>query len=296
MYQLSNDVLQISIKPIGAELYEISSVKNGQQFMWHGDSNVWSGIAPNLFPIVGCLKNDEYVFNKKTYKMPKHGFLRKSEQIKFLRQSENSIAFSLVYNEDLLKLYPFKFELIISYTLENNTLHINHKVKNLDSQSIYFSIGGHPAFKCPVYKDEKYSDYSLIFETNETAETYLLNKENFLLTDKTRPALSTKNSINLRPDLFKDDALIFKDLKSRKVSLISKTNGELLNITFKDFNYLGVWAKPNAPYVCIEPWLGIADHENTTQELTKKEAIIKLEREKEFNATYSIQIHERHLE
>ena len=295
MFQLSNEVLKISVKPKGAELCEIASVKNDNQFMWHADPDIWGSFAPNLFPIIGALKNDEYTFEGKTYNMPKHGFVRHNENIKLVNQSKNSLTFSLIYNEDLLKQFPFKFEFLITYTLDNNTLHINHTVKNLDNQAIYFSIGGHPAFKCPVYNNENYTDYSLVFESEETAETYLLNMDNGLVSNQTKLVFNTKNSINLKPDLFNKDALIFKNLQSRKVALVSKTHGEILNVTYKDFNYLGIWAKPNAPYVCIEPWLGIADAENTSQKLTEKEGIIKLPKSETFNASYSIQIHEHHL-
>ncbi|WP_240788922.1 aldose 1-epimerase family protein [Psychroserpens sp. NJDZ02] len=295
MFQLSNEVLKISVKPKGAELCGIASVKNDNQFMWHADPNIWGSYAPNLFPIIGALKNDEYTFEGKTYTLPKHGFTRHSDAIRLIDQTKNSLTFSLMYNVDLLKQFPFKFEFLITYTLINNTLQINHTVKNLDNQTIYFSIGGHPAFKCPVYKNENYTDYSLVFETDETAQTYLLNMDNGLVTNQTKPAFDTKNSIHLRPDLFTEDALIFKDLQSRQVALVSKTHGEILNVTFKDFNYLGIWAKPKAPYVCIEPWLGIADAENTSQKLTEKEGIIKLPKNETFNASYSIQIHEHHL-
>ncbi|QXP61934.1 aldose 1-epimerase family protein [Olleya sp. HaHaR_3_96] len=295
MFELSNALLKISVKPKGAELCEIASVKNDNQFMWHADPDIWGSHAPNLFPIIGALKNDEYTFEAKTYTLPKHGFIRHSQDIKLVEQTKNSLTFSLMYNDDLLKQFPFKFEFLITYTLVNNTLQINHTVKNLDNQTIYFSIGGHPAFKCPVYKDENYTDYSLVFETDETAQTYVLNMDNGLVTNQTKLAFDTKNSIHLRPNLFTEDALIFKDLQSRQVALVSKTHGEILNMTFKDFNYLGIWAKPNAPYVCIEPWLGIADAENTTQKLIEKEGIIKLPQNETFNASYSIQIHEHHL-
>lgn len=295
MFQLTNNVLKISVKPKGAELCEIASVQNNNQFMWHADPDIWGSYAPNLFPIIGSMKNDQYTFKGQTYHMPKHGFVRHNNDIKLVSQTENSLTFSLIYNEDLLKLFPFKFELLITYTLNNNNLDIKHTVKNLDDKAIYFSIGGHPAFKCPVYKNENYTDYSLFFELEETAQTYLLNMDNGLVTNQTKPAFDTKNSIQLKQDLFNEDALIFKDLKSRKVALVSKTHGEILNVTYNDFNYLGIWAKPNAPYVCIEPWLGIADAENTSQKLTEKEGIIKLPINETFNATYSIQIHEQHL-
>ncbi|WP_055436998.1 aldose 1-epimerase family protein [Lacinutrix algicola] len=295
MFELSNSILKIKVKPIGAELCEISSVKNKKQFMWHADPDVWGSFAPNLFPIIGALKDETYIYNGTKYNMPKHGFIRHSKDIKLIKETENSLSFSLTYNEDLLKIYPFKFEYIITYTLIDNTLDINYTIKNLDNKSIYFSIGGHPAFKCPLYKDENYTDYNLVFETEETSKTHLLNTETGLVKNETKPIFNTKNSIQLKSDLFNNDALIFKDLKSRKVALVSDLHGEILNVTFKDFNYLGLWAKPNASYVCIEPWLGIADHENASQNITEKEGIIKLTENETFRANYSIQIHEHHL-
>lgn len=296
MFQLSNDLLNIKVKAKGAELCEISSVKNNRQFMWHADPKVWASYAPNLFPIIGSMKDDSYVFNKKTYQMPKHGFVRHNEDIKLLEQTENSLTFSLKQNKQLSEWFPFDFEFLLKYTLTDNILTLTHTVKNLDDSDMYFSIGGHPAFKCPFYEEENYIDYHLEFEHPETAKSYLLNMDNGLVTDQTKPVFNTKNTINLKPDLFNEDALIFKDLSSRKVALVSKNHGEILNVSFPDFKYLGIWAKPNAPYVCIEPWLGIADHENTNQDITKKEGIIKLAANKTFTASYSIQIHKQHLE
>lgn len=296
MFQLSNELLNIKVKAKGAELCEISSTKNNRQFMWHADPKVWGSYAPNLFPIIGSMKDDSYVFNKNTYHMPKHGFVRHNTEIKLIEQTENSLTFSLKQNKQLSEWFPFDFEFLLKYTLTENTVTLKHTVKNLGDSDMYFSIGGHPAFKCPLYDEENYTDYHLEFENPETAESYLLNMSNGLVTDQTKPVFDTKNTINLRPDLFNEDALIFKDLTSRKVALVSKNHGEILNVSFSDFKYLGIWAKPNAPYVCIEPWLGIADHENTNQDITKKEGIIKLAANKTFTASYSIQIHNQHLE
>ena len=295
MFELSNATLKIKVKPKGAELCEIASVKNNRQFMWHADPNVWGSFAPNLFPIIGILKDGTYIYNGKKYNMPKHGFVRGNEDIKLIKKTKNSLSFSLTYNDVLLKIYPFKFEFIITYTLTDNTLDVRYTVKNLDNKSIYFSVGGHPAFKCPIYKDENYTDYNLVFETEETSKTHLLNTQTGLVKNTTKSIFNTKNSIQLKPDLFNNDALIFKDLKSRKIALVSDKHGEILNMTFKGFNYLGIWAKPNAPYVCIEPWLGIADSENTSQNLVEKEGIIKLPENETFSANYSVQIHEHHL-
>ncbi|MBU2940520.1 aldose 1-epimerase family protein [Lacinutrix sp. C3R15] len=295
MYQISNELVKIAVKKIGAELCEISSVKNNTQFMWHADPSIWGSFAPNLFPVIGALKNNTYIFENKTYNMPKHGFIRHNQDVELVKKTKNSVTFKLTYNKELLKIYPFKCSYQISYTLENNFLIVSHEIINLDKKPMYFSLGGHPAFKCPVYTDEKYTDYSLVFEQQETAETYLLNTANGLLTDKTEPVFNTPDKIELNYNLFNKDALIFKDLKSRKVTLTSKTKGAIITVTHTNFSHLGVWAKPNANYVCIEPWIGYADVETTNQDITNKEGIIKLAPNSDFKASYSIEIHKAHL-
>jgi len=295
MQTLSNSVISISVKDIGAELSKITSVKNGLEFMWSGDPAVWSGIAPTLFPIVGALKNECYIFKTKTYHMYKHGFFRKSKEITLVERSENQLTYKLESTSNTLKVYPFKFEFYISYTLKDNMITVSHKVINSDNKTLYFSLGGHPAFKCPVYDNEQYSDYQLVFEHTENASTHSLNLDTGLFTGKTEPIFNNNNSISLHYDLFNKDALIFKDLKSRKVTLQNKIKGDILTMYFKDFNQLGVWAKPHANYVCIEPWLGHADHEKTDQLLTTKEGIVSLDIGNEFRASYSIEISLNHL-
>jgi galactose mutarotase-like enzyme len=295
MHHLKNDLLNINIKPKGVELCNITSVKNNTEFMWQADSNIWGSHAPNLFPVIGSMKDDSYIYEDKTYPMTKHGFVRGNEAFSIKNSSETVITFLLTSNDELYKMYPFLFELEISYTLTDNILIINHQVKNLDHKTLYFSVGGHPAFKCPLYSDEKYTDYSLEFEKTENSGSYLINMANGLLTNQTKPVFANNTSINLRGDLFDEDALVFKDLKSRKVTLKHQDKGSVISVTFKDFPFLGIWAKPDAPYVCIEPWLGIADSETTNQKIEDKEGIIALNPGKIFNASYSIEIEKRHL-
>ncbi|WP_296317583.1 aldose 1-epimerase family protein [Winogradskyella sp. UBA3174] len=295
MYVLQNDLLQVKIKSIGAELSSVTSKKNTIEFMWQADSNIWGSHAPNLFPIIGSLKDDSYIYNNNTYPMTKHGFVRKNEDFIVKNSCETNITFQLNSNDVLYKMYPFLFEFEISYTLINNTLTINHKVKNTDTKTLYFSVGGHPAFNCPLYKDEKYTDYSLEFENSETSESYLLNMETGLVSNKTKTVFINENEIKLHGDLFNEDALIFKDLKSRKVILKHKSKGPIISVNFKDFPFLGIWAKQNAPYICIEPWLGIADSETTDKKIENKEGIVALNVNEIFNASYSIEIDKRHL-
>ena len=296
MYTLQNSKLKITVKKTGAELCEISSVKNNTQFMWDADSSVWGSYAPNLFPIIGALKDDSYVYEGKKYTLPKHGFVRHNNDLILYKQTKNSLTFKLLYNDALLKIYPFKFVFHITYTLKNNTLEVLHTIKNSHNKTMYFSVGGHPAFKCPVFKNENYEDYFLEFEHTENSKRHLINMENGLISDKTKPVFNNSKKIDLNHNLFNEDALVFKDLKSKKVHLKSTKNGKILSVRYPDFTYLGIWAKPTGDYVCIEPWLGIADNENTNKKLEEKDGILTLEAGKTFNAAYTIEIDNSHLQ
>ena len=292
---LKNDCLKVNIKSKGAELCSIQSVVNKKEFVWQANPDVWGSHAPNLFPIIGMMKDSSYIYNSKMYHMPKHGFVRHNEAFKIEKHSDTKASFNLETNDELHELYPFDFEFSITYELIDNVLHLHHSVKNRDSKPMYFSVGGHPAFNCPINTNEDYTDYVIEFEYPETSESHLLNMSSGLVTNDTKKVFSEGNKIQLKTDLFNEDALIFKDLKSRAVSLKHKEKGPLLKVEFDDFSYLGIWAKPNAPYVCIEPWLGIADAETTNQKLKDKEGMIKLLPNSTFNASYSIEIDKAHL-
>ncbi|MAB49822.1 MAG: aldose epimerase [Flavobacteriaceae bacterium] len=285
---LENDLLKIEIKSKGAELCSIRSIKNNTEFVWEANPDIWGSHAPNLFPIIGAMKDDSYMYNGKKYNMPKHGFARHNKDFEVISNSNFEVTFQLKSNNELRAIYPFEFEFLMTYELKDNELLIHHTIKNTDSKTMYFSLGGHPAFACPLFKDESYTDYFLEFEKQETSRSYLLNMATGLVSDKTKPVFDSPNTINLHGDLFNEDALIFKDLKSRQVALKHNQKGEILNVKFEGFPFLGIWAKPNAPYVCIEPWIGIADSESTNQQIKDKEGIVTLEPKKSFKATYSI--------
>ncbi|GAA4282310.1 aldose 1-epimerase family protein [Gaetbulibacter aestuarii] len=295
MYTLRNALLEIGVKNPGAELCKISGLKTHLEFMWDAQLDIWGSHAPNLFPIIGALKKDSFVFEGTTYSLPKHGMIRNNPKVYLVDQTENKLIFGLDYSEETLKQYPFKFEFRISFTLIENRITIDHHVKNCDSKPLYFSLGGHPAFKCPVFKDDAYSDYFLEFETEETSKTHLINPANGLISNRTKPTLEHTKTLPLTHDLFNEDALIFKDLISRKVQLKSQNHGTILSVTYPDFNYLGIWAKPNGDFVCIEPWLGIADHEDHDQNFKTKEGILTLDSNKTFHASYEIEINKKHL-
>ncbi len=295
MFTLKNALLKISVHPEGAELRKICAIKNAHEFMWNGNPEIWSSHAPNLFPIVGGLKDGQFFYDEKSYKLPKHGLVRHCDDFVLTYKSDKHLTFTLEYSEETLLIYPFKFEYSVTYELVENALKITYTIQNVDDKTIYFCLGGHPAFKCPVYADENYDDYSLKFEHPETSKTHLLNLDSGLFTGQTEAAFNTPKTIDLNYHLFDKDALVFKDLKSRKVTLQSKKYGEILNVKFEDFPFLGIWAKPNANFVCIEPWQGLADSEDSNQILKDKEGIVTLDKNNTYIASYTIEIHESHL-
>ncbi|WP_026839038.1 aldose 1-epimerase family protein [Gillisia sp. JM1] len=289
IHRLENEFLSIGIKSTGAELCSIVNKLTGTEYIWQGNPAFWASHAPILFPIIGALKEDTYFFEGIKYHLPKHGFFRNNDTVVLKQKGNDQLTFSLKFSEDTLKSYPFKFELEVSFMLKGKALKVKHEVFNLDTKEIYFSIGGHPAFNAPLFLGESYEDYSLEFDQNLNLETHILTNGG-LISNKTESVLKDENRIQLRKDLFNNDALIFEAIPSKKVSLLSKHSGKILSVEYSDFENLGIWAKPNAPYVCIEPWLGIADFEDTDQDLKNKVGINKLMPTQSFCASYIIEI------
>lgn len=288
-HSIENEFLKITVQETGAELCSILNKKNMKEYIWQADPEIWGSHAPNLFPVIGVLKDGEYLFEGKKYKIPKHGFIRRNEDIRLKERSEKHLVFELLYSEETLKMYPFKFDFRIAFSLNGKNLEVNHFVINLDEKPIYFSLGGHPAFNIQQYENEKIKNYFLKFDQKMDLDSHVLTADG-LVSSKTESILRNENILQLTDHIFDNDALIFKNIWSKKVELRSEKNGEILSVTYKDFKNLGIWAKPGAPYVCVEPWLGIADLEENDQNLKNKEGIIKLDMNKEFQAAYTIEI------
>lgn len=287
---ISNNFLTVSIKKEGAEICSIIN-SEGTEYMWDANPAVWGSHAPVLFPIIGSLKNKQFIYKGKEYFTPKHGFIRYNENLKIEEQTENSVTLSYTYTKDTLNIYPFKFCFKITYMLKENTLLVHHEIENLgEDETMFFSVGGHPAFKCPLLPEESYNDYLLSFETEETCDTYLLDSDG-LQSGETMPLLKGDKILRLQHELFKDDALILKDLVSRKVSLCHETKGPVITVSYADFSYLGIWAKPEGDFVCIEPWLGITDRADTNRDFTTKEGNLRLAPKSKFAADFEICVH-----
>src|SRR5690606_8587305 len=235
MFYIENDLLKVGVLSKGAELCSIIKKQTGKEYMWQADPGIWANHSPILFPIAGGLKNGSYSYEVREYNLPRHGVVRNNTNIQLIERTESSFTFSLSYSEETLKIYPFAFRLEITYLLTGNNLEITHKVLNPAEKPMYFSIGGHPAFNIPLNENEKYEDHYLEFDRKLDLETNLLTEDG-LISSLTRTVTRNESRINLHKELFNKDALIFRGIQSKKVSLTSKISGEILSVEFDDFN------------------------------------------------------------
>jgi galactose mutarotase-like enzyme len=278
---IQNAHLSAVINSKGAELISLKTNQN-KEYIWEGNSEFWGKHSPILFPIVGTLKNNSYYYNDSEYHLSRHGFARDMEFV-VIEKGENSVVFSLTSSKETLKVYPFEFELQVSYTLTENQLVIAYNIINNNNSIMPFSIGAHPAFALP----KAFENYSLAFEHSETLTSYEL--ENDLLSDTTTTLEMISNLLPLSYPLFEKDALIFKKLQSKYITIL-ENNEPLLQVQFDDFKNLGIWTKKDAPFLCIEPWIGYSDTIHCSGNIIEKEAIQLLDANKSLQYNFSIKI------
>ena len=277
-YKIENEFLTCEINDMGAELHSLKSKENGKEYIWYGLTEIWYGQSPILFPVIGQLNSDRYFLDGKEYSMPKHGLARKLP-FKVAECGGAKAVFTLESNEETLKKYPFDFELTAEFKLEGKALKNTLSVINKSDRTMYFSIGAHPGFNCKVGD-------TIEFEKEETICTERIDKTNLL--DGIRyPFLNNEKSFTITKEIFEPDALILSGLKSKKLRL--KGDNEV-EFTFGDAPVLGIWAKPGAPYVCIEPWHGINDSHEVVDDISKKRQIRSLEAGQRFDFPWKAEI------
>ncbi|CAM4356012.1 aldose 1-epimerase family protein [Arcobacter suis] len=287
-YEIKNEHIKAKIKSFGAELNSLQKCAEELEYIWQGDSKYWNRHSPILFPIVGRLKNDSYFYQNQKYNMTQHGFARDKE-FEIVKNEADFIEFRLKSDEKTLEIYPFSFELYLFYKLEKNSLIVSYKVINKSDDKMLFSIGAHPAFNWTLKEDEKKEDYFLEFENIKETKRYFLNDLG-LVYDSVDLKI-TDNKIALNEELFKNDALVFEDFNIKTLTLKNSKNENFVKLNFENFPYLGIWSKPSgAPFICIEPWFGVADDENSNQNFEDKKGMINLERDEIFSCFYSIEI------
>jgi len=285
-FQLQNNFLSVKVNSFGAELCSVFSKENAIEYIWQAEQSIWARHAPNLFPIVGKLKDGEYIFQHNSYQLSQHGFARDREFV-CIEQRDDYVLFELTASEESLTKFPFHFSFQIGYQLIGNNLETSYSVFNPDHGDLYFSVGAHPAFNCPLQSNESFNDYELVFPTKESLIISTLSDG--LIASQTKSIDLIHHKLNVCKQLFENDALVFMNSQFDEVHLISRKTNHGVALTSKNWPYFGIWTKKNTEqFICLEPWHGIADSVDTNKNILEKTGIIKLESNCRFNASFSI--------
>lgn len=285
MITLRSSTLSATINPLGAEL---SSLKSGQrELVWQADPNIWGRHAPILFPIVGRLANDQLTSNGKHYPMSQHGFARDME-FNVVDEQTDHCTLALHSNDKTRQQFPFDFILQIQYQLIENRLITRYHLQNtMSDHTLHASIGAHPGFVWPLQQDQTRESHFIEFANNETHPIRRLNAG--LMKAETYPTPVEGRRLYLHDSLFEDDAIIFDQLNSHELSY-QAPNGDCLRLRFADFPHLGIWTKPKAGFICLEPWQGYASPEEFDGDIKDKPGIISLAANESRHWQYEISV------
>ena len=288
-YTLSTPSCRAMFAAHGAELTSLVTLANGLEYVWPADPVVWGRHSPVLFPLVGRLPGDAYQHEGLDYQLPQHGFAR-DQQFTVLHHGPTELVFQLQQDAATRTVFPFAFELTITYTLRGAQLVVRWDVRNPSpDQPLLFSIGGHPAVRCPLLPGEVFEDYYVEFDHPVTLERHLL--QGGLLTGRTASVLQQARELPLSYALFADDALVFKHYDFTRLTLRSRKSAHFVRFQFDGFPYLGLWTKgPGAGFVCVEPWHGVASPVGESGELRDKEGILTLDPKQIFSAEYTLEV------
>lgn len=259
LLKLKDKGYTVAVNTLGAELKSYQNA-SGKEFVWDSNPDFWPRSSPLLFPSIGNLRNNKTFINGTEYEIPKHGFVRDID-MEFEIEAENKISFFCQYNENTLKCYPFRFHFRQTYELSGPLLHITYLITNGDDREMYYHLGAHPGFMCPLEEGENFSDYLLKFPYMETCDSPVYDLQNMQFDPvNTVRYLDKSDTLKLDYSLFEIDALVFPHMKSRSVQLLNPATGRGIQMDYPDFSTIAFWtpAQVNAPFLCIEPWNGAA--------------------------------------
>ncbi|HWJ69923.1 MAG TPA: aldose 1-epimerase family protein [Sphingobium sp.] len=270
--RISSAHLSAEISSLGAELQTLR-MADGRDLQWNGDPAVWRGRAPILFPVIGLLEGGQYHFDGRHYAMPKHGFARDS-LFEVAASSPQRVTFRLSASPATRAIYPFEFQLDIDFTLIERTLTLGAVIANHGERAMPASFGFHPALRWPLPFGQSRASHRIRFARDEPAPVRRIDQNGFLRPDPVASPV-VGDILALRDDLFIDDALIFDRLTSRSLRYGAPA-GPRLHVRFADFPTLGVWTKPGADFICIEPWHGFSDPVGFTGDIRDKPGIFEI--------------------
>lgn len=286
-YKLYNNGVSVVVNSLGAEVK--SMIHDDIEYIWPGSQDSWNRSSPILFPIVGSLKNKKTTIFDQEYVMSQHGFLR-DQEFTLVSQESNEIILEFKSTPETMMMYPFNFTVRVIHTLEKRSLTTTIQIVNDDEREMFFNIGGHPGFSCPIFDNEVFSDYRIEFEKSESFASPSVESDATLNFDKPYRTFKNLNVLHLDYDYFEIDAIIIPKVNSSYVKLLNKDN-KGIKFSFGDFNSFAIWTHPNkSPFVCLEPWIGYADSYNSEGIFTHKPNLIYLKANKEFTCAYKIEI------
>lgn len=279
--KLHNTLFKAEINRSGAELIYFGT-NSGLNTLWSKQTNHWNRVAPNLFPIVGRLVNDSYTFQGKLYRMTQHGFARDRE-FQVVEQTADSVRLRLVSDAESMDIYPYFFVFDVSYSLTENGIVVSYETQNTGHETLYYSVGGHPAF----YLEEALENYYLEFDSKipllrqELEGSYFSGKvSDYGFSDR----------LDLTDELFENDAFVLKNPAFKSVSLKHKNGNTLVQMDCDSWTAIGFWTKKEAPFICIEPWWGWADDADSSGKLDEKAGIRKLEAKEQETVFYELKM------
>ncbi len=290
-YILENEWIRLEVDSTGAEIKSLQRKSDRREYMWCADKRFWGRTSPVLFPIVGSLNNKTYRWNGKEYEMSQHGFARDRE-FTLSMQNEDTIWMRLEADEKTKENYPFDFSLELGYQLEKMAVRVLWKVTNLGNEDMHFSIGGHPAFLCPIAENTKQTDYFIWFDTDKILKSTTF--ENGMVGNGTIEYPLDDGYLRVTENLFDEGALIIEHDQVHKVALCMPDKTPYLTVRF-DVPLFGVWSpeKKHAPFICIEPWYGRGDRNGFSGELSEREWGNTLKGQESFEASYVIEVNEK---
>lgn len=275
----------ITVSSLGAELQSVKA-PDGLEYLWQGNPAFWSRRSPILFPIVGKLKDGEFHWKGKSYLMGQHGFARDRE-FTLVKKGSDFLRYQLDSDDESRNVFPWDFSLFVEYRLGEGTLQVLWEVGAGQAEDLFFSIGAHPAFRCPLFEHETWEDYLLVFQTAGPLKK--LKLKDGLLGKDVEALQLFENRLGLRPDLFDEDALVFAPLESKEVGLLNPSTGRGVVMKADGFPYYGIWSKKGgAPFVCLEPWHGVADTVDSGKDFAEKRGIIRLPPGERFESGYQL--------
>lgn len=286
-YVLENETLCVEIDSFGAEVKSVKRKSDNKEYMWHGDKKYWGRTSPVLFPFVGGCKDKQYCYEGQTYSIGQHGFARDME-FELETQTANEIWFSIHDTKETWECYPFAFVLKIGYVLEENKVSVFWNVHNPDCKTLYFSIGAHPAFLCPVNGEDTKEGYGVSFDGLSELHHYGNTKDTGLaLTSEDNILPLTDEKAFFTPGFFDNCTYIAEGKQTNAVSLVTPDGEPYVRVEF-DMPLFALWSPEgkNAPFVCIEPWCGRCDAVDFNGTLQEREFENTLGAKETFETSY----------